>query len=194
VTNCDSSVCCDNWGTSPLRTISAKKQISRNVCNMAILTYCEPSEENIMTLTNSLIMCSFGLTNPTVAVWMAADYLPSPELPPAAVSSSLWRSTDTGGDPGLPTPPPPELTEPALLWWEEWCGWYVSILGGRDEVEDDGCCWCSRDLWTLNCNTTQHNTELQEGNEVKGKAVAQHTYRGAGARGCIAPTHSRPRH
>jgi hypothetical protein len=26
------------------------------------------------------------------------------------------------------------------------------------------------------------------------KAVSQHAYGGAGARGCIAPTHSRPRH
>jgi hypothetical protein len=29
---------------------------------------------------------------------------------------------------------------------------------------------------------------------VKGKAVPQHTYGGAGGRGCIAPTHSRPWH
>jgi hypothetical protein len=29
----------------------------------------------------------------------------------------------------------------------------------------------------------------------KGKAVPQHTYGGAaGERGCVAPTHSRPRH
>jgi hypothetical protein len=28
----------------------------------------------------------------------------------------------------------------------------------------------------------------------KGKAVPQHTYGDAGGRGCIAPTHSRPRH
>jgi len=86
--------------------------------------------------------------------------LPSPELPPPVVSSSLWRNTDTGGDPGLPTPPPPELTDPALLWWEEWCGWYMSTVGGRDEAEDEGCCWCSSDLWTLNCGT-EGNTILK---------------------------------
>jgi hypothetical protein len=30
--------------------------------------------------------------------------------------------------------------------------------------------------------------------QVKGKAVPQHTHGGAGGRGGIAPTHSRPRH
>jgi hypothetical protein len=29
--------------------------------------------------------------------------------------------------------------------------------------------------------------------QKKSKAVPQHTYGGAGGRGCIAPTHSRPR-
>jgi hypothetical protein len=47
-------------------------------------------------------------------------------------------------------------------------------------------------------NQTFDNLEYYEVNEIlatcyKGKAVPQHTYGGAGGRGCIAPNHSRPR-
>jgi len=35
----------------------------------------------------------------------------------------------------------------------------MSTVGGRDEAEDEGCCWCSSDLWRLNCGT-ERNTIL----------------------------------
>jgi hypothetical protein len=36
----------------------------------------------------------------------------------------------------------------------------MSTVGGRDEAEDEACCWCSSDLWTLNCGT-ERNTILK---------------------------------
>jgi hypothetical protein len=67
----------------------------------------------------------------------------------------------------------------------------------------------AREMFTITCDALVVNQSVTSGQCLlitilvsrqrestlkKDEAALQHTYRGAGGRGCIAPTHSQPRH